>query len=98
MLSSNTFLETTIQRLLDGLIFVEKGLGMHVQRMLKMRRVYTLAKFLSKIFVKKRRKIGDLIYDHSLTINDLVPTYYLLKYIMRSLLARLTPLHSENVD
>ena len=42
MLSNNTFLETRIQRLLDGLIFVEKGLGVHVQRMLKMRRgLYT---------------------------------------------------------
>ena len=36
MLSNNTFLETRIQRLLDGLIIVEKGLGVHVQRMLKM--------------------------------------------------------------
>ena len=43
MLSNNTFLENRIQRLLDGLIFAEKGLDVHVQRMLKMRRVYTLA-------------------------------------------------------
>ena len=67
MLSNDTFLETTIQRLLYGLIFVEKGLGVHKQRMLKMSRVYTLAEILSKMFVKKRRKIGDLIYDHCLT-------------------------------
>ena len=41
---------------------------MHVQRMLKMSRVYTLAEILRKIFVKKNRsKIGDLIYDHDLT-------------------------------
>ena len=40
---------------------------MHVQRMLKMSRFYTLAEILSKIFVKKRMKIGDLIYDHGLT-------------------------------
>ena len=40
---------------------------MHVQRMLKMRRVYTLAENLSKISVKKPRKIGNLIYDHGLT-------------------------------
>ena len=40
---------------------------MHLQRMLKMSRFYTLADILSKIFVKKRRKIGDLIYDHGLT-------------------------------
>ena len=36
MLLTNTFLETRIQRLLDDLIFVEKGLGVHVQRILKM--------------------------------------------------------------
>ena len=40
---------------------------MHVQRMLKMSRVFTLAEILRKIFVKKGRKIGDLIYDHGLT-------------------------------
>ena len=67
MLSNNSFLETKNQRLLDGLFFVEKGLDVHVQRMLKMSRVHTLAEFLSQIFVKKRRKIGDLIYDHGLT-------------------------------
>ena len=68
MLSNNTFSETRIQRLRDGLNFVEKGLGVHVQRMLKMSRVYTLAEILSKIFVKKKRmEIGDLIYDHGLT-------------------------------
>ena len=69
MLSINTFLETRIQRLLGGLIFVEKGLGVHVQCMLKISRVYTLAEILSKIFVKKTRKNGDLIYDHGLTKN-----------------------------
>ena len=56
MLSNNTFLETIIQRLLDGLIFVEKVLGMHVQRIYKMSRVYTLAEILSKIFVKKTKE------------------------------------------
>ena len=66
MLSNNTFLETIIQLSLDGLFFVEKGLGVHVQCKLKMSRVYTLAEILSNIFVK-RRKIGDLIYNHSLT-------------------------------
>ena len=40
---------------------------MHVQRMLKISRVYILAEILSKIFVKKRRKIVDLIYDQGLT-------------------------------
>ena len=74
MLSNDTFLETKIQRLLGGLIFVEKRLRVHVQSMLKRSRVYTLADILSKIFVKKNEgKLG-------------------------ALLARLTPLHSKNVD
>ena len=59
-------METGIQRLLEGLIFVKKGLGVHMQRKLKMSRVNTLAEILSKIF-GKRRKIVDLIYDHDLT-------------------------------
>ena len=46
MLSNYTYLETRIQRLLDGLIFVEKGLSVHVQRMLKMSRgLYTGGNF-----------------------------------------------------
>ena len=60
-------MENKIQRLLDALFFVEKGLGVHVQRMLKISRFYTLAEILSKIFVKKRRKIWSLIYDRGLT-------------------------------
>ena len=40
---------------------------MHVQRMLKISKFYTPAEILSKIFVKKRREIEDLIYDHRLT-------------------------------
>ena len=60
MLSNKTFLETRIQRLLDRLIFVEKGLGVHEQRLLKMSRVYPLTEILRKIYVKNRRKIGDL--------------------------------------
>ena len=67
MLLNNTFLETRIQRLLDVLFFVDIGLGVYVQRMLKMSRVYILAEILSKIFVQRRRKIGDLIYNHGLT-------------------------------
>ena len=53
-------MEARIQWLLDGLIFVKKGLGVHVQRMLKMSRVYTLAEILSKIFVKNEGKLGTL--------------------------------------
>ena len=47
MLSNNTFLETRIQRLLDGWFVGEKRLGVHVQLMLKMSKVYTLAEILS---------------------------------------------------
>ena len=54
MLSNNIFLETRIQRLLDGLFFVEKGLSLLVQPMLKMGRVYTLAEISGKIFVKTK--------------------------------------------
>ena len=36
---------------------------MHVQRMLKMSRIYTLA----EVLVKKRKEIKELIYDHGLT-------------------------------
>ena len=53
MLSNNTFSETRIQWLLDGLFFVKKGLGVHVQRMLKISRVYTLAGILKQIICKK---------------------------------------------
>ena len=60
MLSNNTFLEAKIQQLLDGLFFVEKRPGVHVQRMLKMSRVYTLVEILSKILVKKEGKLGTL--------------------------------------
>ena len=53
-------METTIQRLLDGFFFVKKGIGVHVQHMLKMSRVYTLAEILSKILVKNEGKLGTL--------------------------------------
>ena len=90
----HTFLETRIQRLLDCLIFVEKGLGVHVQLMLKMRRVYTLAEILSKIFEKKGNWEPYLrSWFDNLTIWCQL---FLYKYIMRSVFPRLTPLHSEN--
>ena len=67
MPSNNTFLETNIQRLLNGLIFVKKGLGMHVQGMLKMRRgLYTGGNFKQNT-CKNVKEIGDLICDHDLT-------------------------------
>ena len=67
MLSNNTFSETRIQRLLDDLIFVEKGLGEHVQRMLKMSRGLYSGQNFKQNTRKKRRKVGDLICDHDLT-------------------------------
>ena len=73
MLSNNTFLETRIQQLHGGLIIVEKGLGVHVQCMLKMSRLYTLAEILSKIFVNKEGKSGTLFTIMVWQINELVP-------------------------
>ena len=67
MLSNNTVLKTRTKRQLDGLIFVVKGLGVHVQRMLKRVGVYILAEILSKNTWKKQREIGDLICDLDLT-------------------------------
>ena len=61
MQSNSSFLETRIQRLLDGLIFVEKGLGVHVPPMLKMSRVYTLAEFSSQIYVKTKENWGPYL-------------------------------------
>ena len=53
MLSNNIFLETRIQWLLDCLFFVEKGLGVHVQRMLKMSRgLYTGGNFKQNTWKK----------------------------------------------
>ena len=55
MLSNNTFLETRIQRLSDGLIFIKKGLRVHVQRMLKMSRgLYTGANFKQSTWKKAK--------------------------------------------
>ena len=48
--SNNTFFETRIQRLLDGLIFVEKELGVHVQHMPKMSKgLYTGGNFSNQL-------------------------------------------------
>ena len=56
-----------VHPLLDGLIFAEKELGVHLQHMLKMRRgLYTGGNFKQNTW-KKRRKTGDLICDHDLT-------------------------------
>ena len=62
MLSNTTFLETKIQRLLDGLIFVEKGLGVHVQRMLKMSKgLYTGRNFKQNTWKKAKENWGPYL-------------------------------------
>ena len=62
MLSEYTFLETRIQRLLDGLIFVEKGLGMHVQHILKMSRgLYTGGNFKQNTRKKANENWGPYL-------------------------------------
>ena len=60
MLSNNTFLETRIQQLLDGLIFVEKALSVHVQRMLKMSVAYILDEIFKPNIKKNEGKLGAL--------------------------------------
>ena len=67
---------------------------MHVQRMLKMSRgLYTGENFKHNTWKKGKENWGP--YLRSL-LGKL--TYFLLNYNMRSLLARLPPLHSRNVD
>ena len=62
MLSNNTLLETRIQRLLDGLICIEKRLGVHVQRMLKMSRVlYTSGNFKQNTWKKAKAHWGPYL-------------------------------------
>ena len=54
-------METRFQRLLDCLIFVEKGLGVHVQRMLKMSEgLYTGGNFKQNTWKKSEGKLGTL--------------------------------------
>ena len=77
MLSNNIFLETRIQRLLDGLIFVEKGIGVHMQRMLKMSRCLYTGGNLSKTFGKKlKENLGPYLRSWFEKNNDLMPTYF----------------------
>ena len=62
MLSNNIFSETRIQRLLDGLIFVAKELGVHVQRMLKMSRgLYTGGNFKQNTWEKSEGYWGPYL-------------------------------------
>ena len=62
MLSNNTFSETRFQRLLDGLIFVKKGLGVHVQHMLKMSRgICTAGNFKQNTWKKAKGNWGPYL-------------------------------------
>ena len=62
MLSNNTFLETRIQRLLHGLIFVKRGLGVHVQRMLNISRgLYTGVNFKQNTWEKGKETWGPYL-------------------------------------
>ena len=62
MLSNNTFLETRIQRLLDGLIYVKKKVGVHVQRMLKIGRgLYTGRNFKQNTWKKAKENWGPYL-------------------------------------
>ena len=57
-------METRIQRLLDGLIFVEKGLGVHVQHMLKMSRgLYTGINFKQNTWKKAKENWGAYLHS-----------------------------------
>ena len=60
-----------------------------------MRKVYTPTEIFSKLFGKKRREIRDLIYNQDLINFRFGVDLFLLKYIIRSLLARITHLHLE---
>ena len=77
MLTNYTFLETRVQRLLDGLIFVEKGLGVYVQHMLKMSRGLYTGGNLKQNTWKSEGKLGTLFASMIWQINDLVPTIFL---------------------
>ena len=58
----SSFVQYRIQRLLDGLIFVEKGLGVHVQRMLKMSRgLYTGGNFEQNTWKKTKENWGPYL-------------------------------------
>ena len=55
MLSNYAFLETRCHQLFDRLIIVEKGLGVHVQRLLQMNRgLYTGGNFKLNIWKKSK--------------------------------------------
>ena len=72
MPSNSTFLETRIQRLLDGLFFVEKGLGVHVQGMVIMSRgSYTGGNFKQNTWKKAKENWGPYFTGAQIRHNDL---------------------------
>ena len=84
MLSNTTFLETRIQRLFDGLIFFPKkrtwcACAAHSQMS---RVLYTDSNFKQNVW-----EMGTLFTIMICEINDLMPNYVLLKFLIRSLLA-----------
>ena len=80
MLSNNTFSESRIQRLLDGLFFAEKGLGVHVQRMLKMSRgLYTGGNFKQTTWKKAKENWGPNLPHHDLTNQRFVTNLFFRK-------------------
>ena len=95
MLPNNTFLETRIQRLLDGLISVKMGLGVHVQRMLKNELgLYTGWNFKQNV-CKKIGKLGTLYTTLVWQIKRFGANLIFIKYIMQSLLARFVSLQEH---
>ena len=78
MLLNNTFLETRIQQLIDGLFFVDKDLVSTCSTCSNWVGVYILAENLSnlKIFVKNKWKFGTLFTIMIWQIKDLVKTIF----------------------
>ena len=80
-------------------MFVKKGLGVHVQSMLKMSKgLYTGKNFKQNTLKKAKENLGPYLRSLFDKLTIWCQLIFLLKYSMRSLLARLPPLHSENVD
>ena len=61
------YLIVSIPDLCNLITFVEKGLGVHAQRMLEISMVLYTGVNLKQNVWKTRREMGDLSYDHDLT-------------------------------
>ena len=72
---------------------------MHVQRMFEMSRgLYTGGNFKQNTWKKAKENWGPYLRSLFDKLTIWCQLIFLLNYIMRSLLARLPPLHLENVD